>query len=167
MLPDHFKLDVQPSATIEVARTRYRFHDRAGAGDVSVVPPQRTYQLIFHRVAQPEQTTVTVNSVPSDGISLYDKELQRFTLEVVTAPTKQVEVAVRYEGKSWQAQDDRREQRLQQMLRAFRMESDSKRWIDQYRAEIFEDPDRLKEFGAAVKDAHIEALRSVIDSREL
>jgi len=53
------------------------------------------------------------------------------------------------------------------MLRTFRMESDSKQWLDQYRAEIFEDPKLLKEFGAAVKDAHIEALRSVIESKGL
>jgi hypothetical protein len=47
------------------------------------------------------------------------------------------------------------------------MESDSKQWLDQYRAELFDDPDQLKEFGAAVKGAHIEALRSVIEIERL
>ena len=95
-------------------------------------------------------------------MTLYDEELQRFTMEVIAAPTDRVEITVRLIDPAWLAQDDRREQRFRQMLRTFRMESDSKRWIDQYRAEIFEDPEQLKEFGAAVKDAHIEALRSVI-----
>jgi hypothetical protein len=73
-----------------------------------------------------------------------------------------VEITVRHADQAWMALGDRREQRFRHMLRTFRMESDSKRWIDQYRAELFEDPELLKEFGAAVKDAHIEALRSVI-----
>jgi hypothetical protein len=74
---------------------------------------------------------------------------------------------VRPDSESWLAQGDRRERRFLQMLRTFRMESDSKRWIDQYRAEIFEDPDQLKEFGAAVKDVHSAALRSVIANCKL
>jgi hypothetical protein len=82
----------------------------------------------------------------------------------MAAPIDRVEIAVQHGGQAWLDQDDRREQRFLQMLRTFRMESESKRWIDQYRAEIFEDPDHLKEFGEAVKDAHIAALRSVLES---
>ena len=65
------------------------------------------------------------------------------------------------------ALDDRREQRFRRMLRAFRMASASKQWIDQYRAEIFEEPELLRECGAAVKDTHIEALRSIIKGEKL
>jgi hypothetical protein len=86
---------------------------------------------------------------------------------VIAAPSDRVEIAVRPDGESWLAQNDRRELRFRQMLRTFRMESDTKRWIDQYRAEIFEDPDQLKEFGAAVKDAHLAALWSVLESGRL
>jgi len=138
-----------------------------GQGAVAVVPHQRTYRLIFHRVTQPVEVTLKVNSAARDAVTRYDAELQRFTIEVIAAPIDRVEIAVRGGDQSWLAQNDRREQRFLQMLRTFRMESDTKRWLDQYRAEIFEDPDQLKEFGATVKDAHIEALRSVIDSRNL
>ncbi len=134
-----------------------------GRGDVSVVPPQRTYRLIFHRVTLPDQTTVTVNGTPCDVVSRYDEALQRFTLEVGATPIDRVAVTVRHAAPAWLSQADRRESRYLQMLRTFRMESESKQWLDQYRHELFEDPEQLKEFGPAVKDAHIEALRSVIE----
>ncbi len=38
---------------------------------------------------------------------------------------------------------------------------------DQSCAELFADPEQLKEFDAAVKDAHLEALRSVIAEQAL
>jgi hypothetical protein len=138
-----------------------------GRGDVSVVPQQRTYRLIFHRVTLPAVVTLQINGVSRDVVTQYDEDLQRCTIEVVASPRDGVVVTVRPDSISWLAQGDRRERRFLQMLRTFRMESDTKRWIDQYRAEIFEEPDRLKEFGAAVKDAHIAALRSVIESEGL
>jgi hypothetical protein len=96
-------------------------------------------------------------------VARYAEDVQRYTIEVFAAPSDRVEIAVQCAGRSWTAQDDRREQRFRQMLLTLRMESDTKRWIDQYRAEVFEDPDQLKEFGAAVKDAHLAALRSIIE----
>ena len=44
-----------------------------GQGDVSVVPQQRTYRLIFHRVTQPAEMTVTVDGMPRDVMTLYDE----------------------------------------------------------------------------------------------
>jgi hypothetical protein len=139
----------------------------AGQGDVSVVPQQRMYRLIFQRVTPPAALTVIVNGAAHETTSRYDEDSQRCTIEVIAAPSDRVEIAVRPDGESWLAQNDRRELRFRQMLRTFRMESDTKRWIDQYRAEIFEDPDQLKEFGAAVKDAHLAALWSVLESGRL
>jgi len=133
-----------------------------GRGDISAVPQQRAYRFIFHRVTRPVETTVKVNGVLHEVMTLHDEELQRLTLEVSAAPGDRVAITVRHAGPAWMALDNRCEQRFRRMLRTFRMESGSKQWIDQYRAEIFEAPELLKEFGAAVKDAHIEALRSVI-----
>ncbi len=138
-----------------------------GQGDVSVVPSRRMYRLLFRRVTQPAETSVKVNGVLQAAMTMYDDELQRLTLEVAATPADRVEVSVRWIDQRWQAMDDRREKRFLQMLRTFRMESESKRWLDAYRAELFEDPEQLKEFGAAVKDAHIEALRNVIGEQAL
>jgi alpha-glucosidase (family GH31 glycosyl hydrolase) len=152
---------------LKVKAHRIDFTIAPGQGDVSVVPAQRTYRLIFHRVMQPEQTTVTVNGISHEAVSLYDEELQRFTLDVIAASSARVEIGVQYEDQTWVARDDRRERRFLEMLRTFHMASDSKRAIDERHTEVFEDPDRLREFGAAVKDAHSAALRSVIECEEL
>ena len=63
--------------------------------------------------------------------------------------------------------EDRRAARCRQMLRIFRMESESKRWIDQHLDEIFDDVEQLRELGPAVKDSHIAVLRSVIEGKEV
>ena len=138
-----------------------------GQGDISVAPPQRRYRLIFHRVTHPAEVIVTINGSAQEPATQYDEELQRFTLDVGAAPVDRVEIVVQCRDQLWMAQANRREERFLQMLRMLRMESSSKQWIDQYRAEIFEDPDQLKEFGAAVKDAHVEALRSIIEEQAL
>ena len=152
---------------LKVQRRGVFFTIAPGQGDVSVVPQQRTYRLIFHRVTRPVEVKVFVNGTSREIVTTYNEELQRFTIEVVTAPSDRVEVAVQSGDQAWLARKDRREQRFRQVLHTLRMESDSKRAIDERRAEIFAEPDRLKEFGAAVKDAHITALRSVIESEGL
>jgi hypothetical protein len=138
-----------------------------GRGDVSVVPQQRTYRLIFHRVLQPAEVTVHVNDAPREVTTRYDEGSQRFTLEVIATPRDRVEITVRRIDQSWIARDDRRKQRCLQMLRTFRMESDRKQEIDERLADIFDDPALLKSLGAGVKDVHIAALSSVIESEEL
>ena len=152
---------------LKVQEGSVTFTIEPGRGDVSVVPPQRTQRLIFHRVTRPAEMTVVINGLPHDAVTLYDQGLQRLSLEVSAAPGDRVEVAVRPIDPTWTALDDRREQRFLQLLRTFRMESEAKRWLDQYRAELFADPEQLKEFGAAAKDVHIEALRSIIKSEKL
>ncbi len=138
-----------------------------GEGDVSVVPQQRTYRFIFHRVTPPQNVQLRINDSLRETAGHYAEDLQRFTVDVIAVPTDRVEISVQPGSETWLAQDDRRDERFMQMLHRLRMDSDSKRWLGQFRAEIFEDPDQLKEFGAAVKDAHIEALRSIITSERL
>ncbi len=143
------------------------FTIEAGQGDVSVVPAERAYRLIFRRVTQPDQVMVTINDAACKTQSHYDATTQDFVLDFSAKPTDRVELTLRFTEQPWTALTDRRKQRFREMLRRLRMESDSKRWIDQYLEEIFDDPACLKEFGPAVKDAHIEVLRSIVESEGL
>jgi protease II len=136
-------------------------------GDVSVVPAQRTYHLIFHRVTRPAVVILKVNGASREAMTLYDEDLQRHTIEVIAAPRERVEIIVQHGGAAWLAQDDRRERRFRQMLRTFRMESDTKREIDERLADVFADPTALKSLGITVKDGHSAALHSVIDCERL
>jgi alpha-glucosidase (family GH31 glycosyl hydrolase) len=138
-----------------------------GQGDVSVVPQQRMYRLIFHRVTRPTMVAFKVNGASREAVTQYDDHLRRCTIEVIAAPSDRVEIAVQHDDNSWLAQDDRRAQRFLQMLRTFRLESDTKREIAERLEEVFDDPTLLRSFGASVKDTHSAALRCVVESEEL
>jgi hypothetical protein len=137
------------------------FSIELGQGDVSCVPSSRIYRLIFRGITAPEEIQLAINGLAHDVQMPYDDGTQDVMIELAgIAPTDRVELTLR---PIKPALVDRRAGRSRDMLRAFRMESDSKREIDQALAEIFEDVERLREFGAAVKDSHIAALRSVIE----
>ena len=109
-----------------------------GQGDVSLVPPLRTYRLIFRRIAAPAEIHIEVNGVSRDAQVNYDAVAQDLTIELPgIAPTDRVEMTLRPIEPAWLL-EDRRAARCRHLLRTFRMESESKRWIDQHLDEIFD-----------------------------
>ena len=95
----------------------------------------------------------------------YDAVAQDLTIELAgIAPTDRVELTLRPIDLAWLL-EDRRAARCRQMLGIFRLESESKRWIDQHLDEILADVDRLREAGVTVKDSHLAVLRSVIEGK--
>jgi hypothetical protein len=138
-----------------------------GQGDVSQVPPSRAYRLIFRRIAAPAEIHIEVNGVSRDAQVNYAEGAQDLVIELPgIAPTDRVELTLRPIEPAWPL-EDRRAARCRQMLRTFRMESESKRWIDRRLDEIFDDVEQLREFGPGVKDSHIAVLRSVIEGKEV
>ena len=115
------------------------FSIEPGQGDVSCVPPSRTYRLIFRRIAAPAEIHLEVNGVSRDAQMKYDAVAQDLTIELAgIAPTDRVELTLRPIDPAWLIAD-RRAARCRQMLRIFRLESESKRWIDQHLDEILDD----------------------------
>jgi alpha-glucosidase (family GH31 glycosyl hydrolase) len=140
-----------------------QFSIEPGTGDVAIVPPLRAYRLIFRRIALPDDLQIVVNGLRREAPITYDTAAQDVVIELAgIAPADRVEITLSAITPGWEI-EDRRAARCRQMLRTFRMESDSKRWIDQYLDEIFDDVEQLREFGSAVKDNHSAALRSVIE----
>ncbi|HEY4721695.1 MAG TPA: TIM-barrel domain-containing protein, partial [Anaerolineae bacterium] len=134
-------------------------------GDVAVVPASRTYTLIFHCLVQPERVEVRVNSVKQEIKSSYAAASDTFTLEAIAVkPTDKVEITLAASEASLLARIDRRAEKCRQLLRTFRMESDYQRAIDERLPEVLADASVLQTLGAGVKDAHIAALRSVIEN---
>lgn len=179
---NHFELYEDDGETTDYQRGRYcltaltltmhaagaDFTIEPGQGDVSVGPASRTYRLIFRRVTSPSEVSARVNGLPREVVAHYAAESQDWTVEVTeVAPSDRVEITARCGDQPWPAQGDRREQRFRQMLRTFRLETDIKRELDNYREELFADPAELKKFGPAMKDTHIEALRSLIECLDL
>jgi hypothetical protein len=138
-----------------------------GQGDASLVPPLRTYRLIFRRIAAPAEILIEVNGVSRDTQLKYDAVAQDLTIELAgIVPTDRVELTLRPIDPAWLL-EDRRAARCRQMLRIFRLESESKRWIDQHLDEIIDDAEQLRELGPAVKDSHLAVLRNVIEGKEV
>lgn len=138
-----------------------------GQGDVSIVPLVRSYRLIFRQLTLPAEIHVTLNGIPHEVSAHYAETERNLVVELTgIAPADRVDVNLS-PGVPARAVDDRRAVRCRQMLRTFRMDSESKRWIDQYLEEILDNVEQLREFGPGVKDAHIAALRSVIESNEV
>ena len=134
-------------------------------GEVSAAPASRTYTLIFHCLAQPDHIEVRVNGVTREIKSTYAAALDTFTLaEIAVKATDKVAVTLAATGTTLLARIDRRAEKCRQQLRTFRMESDSQRSIDERLPEILIDASVLQTLGAGVTDAHIAALRSVIEN---
>ena len=142
------------------------FSIEPGQGDVSCVPPSRTYRLIFRRIAAPAEILIEVNGMSRDTQLKYDAVAQDLTIELAEiVPTDRVKLTLRPIAAAWLF-EDRRAARCRQILRIFRLESESKRWIDQHLDEILADVNRLREAGATVKESHLAVLRSVIEGKE-
>jgi hypothetical protein len=138
---------------------------RVKPGAVSVIPAQRSYRLLFRGIMPPRSVAVLVNGMAREVNTRYEAATETFTIGPFSVtPSDTVEVNIANDNAPLATWIDRRAEKCRRLLRAFRMESETKRWIDQYLEDIFDDPAQLKEFGAAVKDAHIEALHSVIES---
>jgi alpha-glucosidase (family GH31 glycosyl hydrolase) len=152
--------------------TTFEMHEASfviepGQGDISLVPAARAYRLIFRRIAAPAEIRVEVNGASRHAPVNYAEATQDLTIELRgIAPTDRVEITLRPIAPAW-LREDRRAARCRRLLRIFRMESESKRWIDQYLDEIFDDVEQLRECGPGVKDSHIAALRSVIEGKEV
>ncbi len=133
------------------------------AGDLAVLPAQRHYRLIFRGVHQPDRVEVRVNGELREVATSYIKDTASFIIDdVLVIPTDRVEVTARMVDTSWMTGSDRRATLCRSMLRTFRLGSGVKEAIDRDLALIFEDVDRLKRYGADLKDAHVAALTSVI-----
>ncbi len=143
------------------------FSIEPGQGDVSQVPQARTYRLIFRRIAAGAAILIEVNGVARDAQMNYDAAAQDLTIELPgIAPTDRVELTLRPIEPAWPLVD-RRVVRCRHLLRIFRMESESKRWIDRHLDEMIDEVEQLRECGPGVKDSHLAVLRNVIEGKEV
>jgi hypothetical protein len=111
---------------------------------------------------------VQVNGAAYTATLRYDEAAQNMAVELAgITPADRVEVVLRCVDRSWRDRTDRRAQRCRQLLRAFRMNVNTKQRIDEQLERELEDPAILKALGVSGSVAHVEALRSVIACEDL
>jgi hypothetical protein len=94
-------------------------------GDVRLVPAQRSYQFIVHGIVQPEQVTLTVNSQPvTTDARVYDPVTECLTVTAAgLQPADTLRLTASTRTPALLSKRDRRAETIQEMLRAFRLDT--------------------------------------------
>ncbi len=141
-----------------------QFQIEPARGDASLIPSERIYHLVFHGIRSPEFVQATINDAPQDSATIYDERSETFTLEKIELKaTDRLRVTLAVNDGALMSRRDRRSETCRAMLRAFKMPTGLKYRIDRDLPVIFENINRLSSYGAGIKDAHIAALKSVIE----
>ncbi len=134
-------------------------------GDVSVVPAKRAYRLIFRGIHQPDRISVRVNGQPRDVTTTYDAATDSLTIDgLALIPLDRAEVVIAMTDQLLMTWRDRRAARARALLREFRLDNWLKYEIDRDWDKLVAAPDLLPRY-PGLKDAHVAALRQLIESR--
>ncbi|HEY6041360.1 MAG TPA: TIM-barrel domain-containing protein [Anaerolineae bacterium] len=129
------------------------FTIHAASGDRSPVPAKRVYTLVIHGIGA--DFALRTAKVESE----YDAHAESLTLRgIVLKPTDEFMLALR----ARLSKRDRRAETIRKMLRAFRLDTNVKRRIDDEIENLFPGRTPLRQFGNQLSDAQMNALASVI-----
>ncbi len=132
-------------------------------GDLSLLPPARRFDLVFHGLRQPEALRMLVNGVeaeihPQPGIPL---RLEGITL----APADRLEVTLSVGEGSLLSHRDRRAAQVEKMLLAFNLGANACSDIYTALPDLLAGKASLRQFANRLKPAHLEALESVLEGK--
>jgi len=132
------------------------------AGDASVAPASRSYQLVVHGVIQPERVSVTLSDQPITPAALtYDPLAETLTVEVAgLKPADALHLKASTSQPSLLSRRDRRGETIRAMLRAFRLDSRIKAQIDRDLPGLLSGERSLARYDAS--DAQLSALAHVL-----
>jgi hypothetical protein len=135
-------------------------------GKTFLIAQERTYRFQFHGIRNPDRVRVTINGAEQNSSTQHDPLTETFSMKDVVLDSRAVLVItlIVNEGELM-SRRDRRVETCRKLLRAFRMESETKKKIDQNLPAIFANLNLLRSFGIYAKDAHLAALTNVIESR--
>jgi alpha-glucosidase (family GH31 glycosyl hydrolase) len=132
------------------------------AGDASLIPNPRQYQLIVHAITQPTDVWLTINGKPRATQWAYNPTAETLTLETGSLhPDDLAELEVGSDGTSLLSTTDHRPARLRRLLRAMQIDTWLKNGIDQHMTELLEG----KVSGAdadGLSDAQVAAIENVL-----
>lgn len=136
-----------------------RFIISPAAGEASVLPAQRTYQLTMYGLAQPEYVELKVNGEAQTPFFTYDEVRSALTVSAVTLrPTDALYLTIR----AARSTADRRAEHVLRLLRAFRLDS----WLKQRLADdlpkLLRGVRTVRSY-AGLKDSQVAALEVALD----
>ncbi len=131
----------------------------AAQGQVTLVPPQRTYTLVFHAVEGLAPVEAELNGAPLSVTSVYDEALHRLTLSGLRLnPTETAQVRLRARPQ----RADRRAAEVRKLLRALRTRSDVKQALAARLDDLLADPGQLAAYLVGLTRPQARALVEVL-----
>jgi hypothetical protein len=135
-------------------------------GDLSSIPAQRVYRLIFRGIRLPDEVHVSVNSAEAKPNYTYDELAETLTVQGVTLdPKDALTITLATHSSTLLSKRDRRLETCRKLLRAFRLDADAQYRLDRDLANLLEGKSSLLSHSRDLQDAHLSALSNVIQQR--
>jgi len=131
-------------------------------GDTSLIPPERTYDLLVHGIRHPDHAHLSINGQDLSAGYAYDEAAETLSIVgIVLTPSNELTLTCSVRAGRLLSRRDRRLESCRKMLRAFRLDTEAKRRIDQDLLGILENPALLMNHSASLSDGHLAALSNV------
>ncbi len=125
------------STRSEKSCSTLQFSIMPAKGELSCIPGERRYQIVFHGLYQPDQVSVMVNGAPhtlallTTQLAGYDAIQESLVLEPIgLKPTDELNIQLSISTGSLLSRRDRRAENIRRMLRTFRLNTNVKSQID-------------------------------------
>jgi alpha-glucosidase (family GH31 glycosyl hydrolase) len=130
-------------------------------GNPGLVPPRRTYQIMFHAVQPPERLTVRLNGSTAIADQEYDRNSQTLRVRATLSPGDRLEIHLA--ATSLLALRDDRTDATRRMLKAMKLNTWVKERIDQDLPNLLAGRSNLRDH-SGLSDAQCAALENVLDN---
>ncbi|MBU1880336.1 MAG: DUF5110 domain-containing protein, partial [Chloroflexi bacterium] len=133
------------------------------AGDRTIVPGHRTYTLVFRGIVQPDAVAVQVNGVAIDPAVAYDPATASLTVpDIALRADEELTVSLSTAADTLMDRRDRRLETGRKLLRAFKLEPNTRASLSERLPAIIEDVGQLADFWVYLHLAQVRALVEVL-----
>ncbi len=133
-------------------------------GDLAQAPAARAYRLVIRGVGRPDAVRLAVNGAEQATGLTYDEATETLTLDRVSlGPAERLSLTLSAQA-GLLAPRDRRLETCRKLLRAFRLDTEIKRRVDEALPGILAGRVSLMQYAHDLTDAHVAALQSAIAS---
>ncbi|MBI5958308.1 MAG: DUF5110 domain-containing protein [Chloroflexi bacterium] len=133
------------------------------SGDPRFIPAQRTIRLHIHGVLNPKKLRLEIGGAEQSIPAHYEAARETLHLDPVQMPVNAgLRLSLSVHAGSLLARRDRTSEKIVELLRAFKMNSNMKESLNRQMAEIHEHPERLADFEQALSDSQRRALFEIL-----
>lgn len=150
--------------SVEWNETHQVFHIEPAQGSLGHLPSQRSYELVFLGIRQPDRIEAKINGTAVKPVWQWRASTGLLVVSGLTlAPTDSLDIDLSIDGGSLLDKTDRRADKVRQRLHAFRLESVVKSTIDHFLPQLLADSSLLGMGANYLKDSQVAALANALE----